>query len=56
MDYKILLNFHFFSYNNREGHFDVAMLLLDSGAEVNVASGSENNTPLTLACWKGEII
>ncbi|RDD41757.1 Ankyrin repeat domain-containing protein 17 [Trichoplax sp. H2] len=37
----------------REGHFDVAMLLLDSGAEVNVASGSENNTPLTLACWKG---
>jgi len=28
-------------------------LILDSNAEVNVPSGSENNIPLTLACWKG---
>lgn len=37
----------------REGHYSVAKLILDSNAEVNVPSGSENNIPLTLACWKG---
>ena len=31
----------------------VAELLLLHGAQVNVPSGSENNIPLTLACWKG---
>lgn len=36
-----------------EGHYSVAKLILDSNAEVNVPSGSENNIPLTLACWKG---
>ena len=37
----------------REGHLSVAQLLLDHGAKVNMPSGSENNIPLTLACWKG---
>lgn len=37
----------------REGHISVAELLLMSQAQVNVPSGSENNIPLTLACWKG---
>ena len=37
----------------REGHLSVAQLLLLHGARVNVPSGSENNIPLTLACWKG---
>ena len=37
----------------REGHLTVAQLLLQEGAKVNVPSGSENNIPLTLACWKG---
>ena len=41
----------FFFYS--EGHYSVAKLILDSNAEVNVPSGSENNIPLTLACWKG---
>ena len=31
----------------------MAQLLLQEGAKVNVPSGSENNIPLTLACWKG---
>ena len=34
----------------------MAKLILDSNAEVNVPSGSENNIPLTLACWKGNVI
>ena len=38
-----------------EGHLIVAHLILDSGALVNVPSGSENNIPLTLACWKGTV-
>lgn len=38
---------------NREGHLTVAQLLLNHNARVNVPSGSENNIPLTLACWKG---
>ena len=37
----------------REGHLDVARLLLENKAEVNIPSGSESNIPLTLACWKG---
>ena len=37
----------------REGHLIVAQLILENGALVNVPSGSENNIPLTLACWKG---
>ncbi len=34
----------------------MAQLILDSGALVNVPSGSENNIPLTLACWKGKCL
>ncbi len=37
----------------REGHYEATQLLLDSGAEINVPSGSNDDTPLTLACWKG---
>ena len=37
----------------REGHQDATRLLLDSGAQINVPSGSNDDTPLTLACWKG---
>ena len=40
----------------REGHYKVADWLLRSGAKVNVPSGSENNIPLTLACWKGNFL
>lgn len=40
-------------FSHREGHLSVAQLLLDHGAQVNRPSGSENNIPLTLACWKG---
>ena len=39
-----------------EGHYSVAKLILDSNAKVNVPSGSENNIPLTLACWKGSVL
>ena len=35
------------------GHTDVAGLLLERGAAVNVPSGSNNDIPLTSACWKG---
>lgn len=38
----------------REGHISVAELLLKNKSQVNVPSGSENNIPLTLACWKGK--
>ncbi len=41
------------THTHREGHLSVAQLLLDHGAKVNMPSGSENNIPLTLACWKG---
>ena len=44
-----------FLTSSREGHYSVAKLILDSNAEVNVPSGSENNIPLTLACWKGMV-
>ena len=37
----------------REGHFDATKLLLDHGVECNSPSGSNDDTPLTLACWKG---
>jgi ankyrin repeat domain-containing protein 17 len=37
----------------REGHLDATKLLLDHGAQINVPSGSNDDTPLTLACWKG---
>ena len=37
----------------REGHLDATKLLLESGAQINVPSGSNDDTPLTLACWKG---
>ena len=37
----------------REGHLEATKLLLDSGAQINVSSGSNDDTPLTLACWKG---
>lgn len=37
----------------REGHYETTALLLERGAQVNVPSGSNDDTPLTLACWKG---
>ena len=37
----------------REGHVDTTRLLLNKGAEINTPSGSNDDTPLTLACWKG---
>ena len=40
----------------REGHLTVAQLLLNHNARVNIPSGSENNIPLTLACWKGQSV
>jgi len=35
------------------GHTDVARKLLEMKAMVNVPSGSNNDIPLTSACWKG---
>ena len=35
------------------GHTDVATKLLKQKAQVNVPSGSNNDIPLTSACWKG---
>ena len=35
------------------GHLAVAEELLRNGAHVNVPSGSNNDIPLTSACWKG---
>lgn len=35
------------------GHTDVARKLLERHAQVNVPSGSNNDIPLTSACWKG---
>lgn len=35
------------------GHTDVARKLLERKAKVNVPSGSNNDIPLTSACWKG---
>lgn len=40
-------------YYYREGHFEATELLLDHGANLNIPSGSNDDTPLTLACWKG---
>lgn len=37
----------------REGHFKTTALLLSHCAQVNIPSGSNDDTPLTLACWKG---
>jgi hypothetical protein len=37
----------------REGHVETTQLLLSKGAEINKPSGSNDDTPLTLACWKG---
>lgn len=37
----------------REGHVETTQLLLSRGAEINKPSGSNDDTPLTLACWKG---
>lgn len=48
-----MIFFLFFFLSHREGHLSVAQLLLNHGAKVNMPSGSENNIPLTLACWKG---
>ncbi|PFX24058.1 Ankyrin repeat and KH domain-containing protein 1 [Stylophora pistillata] len=35
------------------GHVKVAAMLLDHGAEINVESDSNKDSPLTFACWKG---
>ena len=42
-----------FSHDYREGHYDTTKLLLERDAQVNVPSGSNDDTPLTLSCWKG---
>ena len=39
----------------REGHYDATKLLLEHNAQINVPSGSNDDTPLTLACWKGHL-
>ena len=41
------------SPTHREGHLEATQLLLNSGAQINISSGSNDDTPLTLACWKG---
>eukprot|EP00795_Rhopilema_esculentum_P016779 gene16779-8239_t len=41
---------------SREGHYDTTKILLENNSQVNVASGSNDDTPLTLACWKGHSI
>lgn len=41
-------------FYSREGHLKTTALLLAHNAQVNVPSGSNDDTPLTLACWKGE--
>ena len=38
---------------SREGHFEATYLLLKHGAQLNEPSGGNDDTPLTLACWKG---
>lgn len=38
---------------SREGHFEASYLLLKHGAQLNEPSGGNDDTPLTLACWKG---
>ena len=43
----------FCGVNSREGHVETTRLLLNKGAEINTPSGSNDDTPLTLACWKG---
>ena len=51
---KVTFKKHFLPISfNREGHLDATQLLLDSGAQIDVPSGSNDDTPLTLACWKG---
>ena len=35
------------------GHVEVARMLLDHNAEINVESDSNKDSPLTFACWKG---
>jgi len=35
------------------GHVEVARMLLDHKAEINVESDSNKDSPLTFACWKG---
>ena len=35
------------------GHVEVARMLLDHNAEINVESDSNKDNPLTFACWKG---
>lgn len=37
------------------GHVDVATLLLDCKANINVESDSNKDSPLTFACWKGHV-
>ena len=44
---------HYLTFIFREGHVDTTRLLLNKGAEINTPSGSNDDTPLTLACWKG---
>ena len=49
----VLVDWAHFAVLFREGHQEATRLLLDSGAQINVPSGSNDDTPLTLACWKG---
>ncbi|EDO28178.1 predicted protein [Nematostella vectensis] len=50
---KILENNKTMSRDALAGHVKVATMLLDHGAEINVESDSNKDSPLTFACWKG---
>ena len=52
IEIEICIN-HYLICIFREGHVDTTRLLLNKGAEINTPSGSNDDTPLTLACWKG---
>lgn len=52
LKFKHAIN-HYLICISREGHVDTTRLLLNKGAEINTPSGSNDDTPLTLACWKG---
>ena len=52
LNYLFSYNCYYYYYC-REGHYEATELLLDHCANLNIPSGSNDDTPLTLACWKG---
>ena len=48
-----LTHTHTQTHKHTHAHTQVAELLLKAGAAVNTPSGSNNDIPLTSACWKG---